>query len=80
MKPKWAPTRHQWRSSASTSARRFFTYERSGCPQGLFLLREGLGRARRQRHLKSVQRVSDRRVIADDRAKFGFPSNLQLPS
>jgi hypothetical protein len=31
MKPKWAPTRHQWRSSASTSATRFFTYERSGC-------------------------------------------------
>ena len=27
-------------------------------------------RTSRQRHLKSVQRVSDRRVIADDRAKF----------
>jgi hypothetical protein len=40
---------------------------------GLFLLGEGLRRARRQRHLKSVQRVSDRRVIADDRAKFDDP-------
>jgi len=38
-----------------------------------FLFREGLRRARRQRHLKSVQRVSDRRVIADDRAKFDDP-------
>jgi hypothetical protein len=37
------------------------------------LFREGLRRARRQRHLKSVQRVSDRRVIADDRAKFDDP-------
>jgi hypothetical protein len=32
-----------------------------------------LRHTRRQRHLKSVQRISDRRVIADDRAKFDDP-------
>src|SRR5215469_14569918 len=40
---------------------------------GPLLFPEGLRRARRQRHLKSVQRVSDRRVIADDRAELDNP-------
>src|SRR5271166_5232898 len=38
-----------------------------------FLFGKGLRRVRRQRYLKRVQRVSDRRVIADDRAKFDDP-------
>jgi hypothetical protein len=40
---------------------------------GPFLFREGLRGARRQRYLKSVKRISDRRVIADDRAEFDDP-------
>ena len=47
-----------------------------GCwrtPRSSASFREGLRRAAWQRHLKSVQRISNRRVIADDRAKFDDP-------
>jgi hypothetical protein len=40
---------------------------------GQFLFWEGLRGPRRQRHLKGIQRVSDCRVIADDRAEFDDP-------
>jgi hypothetical protein len=57
-------------SLARACARETVPTSRGTRAAGPFPFREGLRRTSRQRHLKSVQRVSDRRVIADDRAKI----------